>query len=67
MNRSLSRTVAAAGIALAMGTLPAVASASPATAPTLAQPIIGGAPTPPFDPVCPLCFVREALESLSAK
>ncbi|MGY0499824.1 hypothetical protein ACWZHB_15165 [Nocardia sp. FBN12] len=63
MNRSLSRTVAAAGIALAMGICPAVASA---TAPTGAQPIIVGMPTAPFDPHCPLCFVREALESLSA-
>ncbi|MFD4461780.1 hypothetical protein [Nocardia sp. NPDC058480] len=67
MNRGLSRTVAAAGIALAMGTFPAVASASSPIAPTVAQHIIGGTPTPPFDPICPLCFVREALESLSAK
>ncbi|WP_410872499.1 hypothetical protein [Nocardia sp. A7] len=67
MNRSLSRTVAAAGIALAMGTFPAVASASSAVAPAVAQPVIGGMPTAPFDPHCPLCFVREALESLSAQ
>ncbi|WP_194824802.1 hypothetical protein [Nocardia sp. XZ_19_231] len=67
MNRSLSRTVAAAGIALAMATFPAIASASSATVPTVAQPIVNGAPTPPFDPICPLCFVREALESLSAQ
>ncbi|MFD4355269.1 hypothetical protein ACFWPK_24960 [Nocardia sp. NPDC058519] len=67
MNRTLFRAVALAAITLAMGTYPTVASASSAAAPVVAEPIIGGAPTAPFDPICPLCFVREALESLSAK
>ncbi|MEV0333565.1 hypothetical protein [Nocardia sp. NPDC050717] len=65
MTRILSTTVATAAIILAIGTAPAAATATPAT--PSAAPIIGGHPTPPFDPICPLCFIREAIESLSAQ
>ncbi|WP_280299455.1 hypothetical protein [Nocardia neocaledoniensis] len=64
MTRILSKTVATAAIILAIGTVPAVAIAAPPT--PSADPVIGGQPTPPFDPICPLCFIREAIESLSA-
>ncbi|MFD3743530.1 hypothetical protein [Nocardia sp. NPDC058633] len=67
MKRTLSRAMAAAGIALAIGTCPTVASADPPAGQSGAHPVIGGGPTAPFDPHCPLCFVREALESLSAQ
>ncbi|MFD3508960.1 hypothetical protein [Nocardia sp. NPDC058666] len=67
MNRILSRIVAGSAVVLAVGTCSVVASAESAAAPSVAQPIIGGPPTAPFDPMCPLCFVREALESLSAQ
>ncbi|MEV6359993.1 hypothetical protein [Nocardia asteroides] len=66
MIRILPETFAIAVIALAITALPAVAAATPIEPPAEAQPVIGGAPTPPFDPICPLCFIREALESLSA-
>ncbi|MBC7304234.1 MAG: hypothetical protein H5T78_25225 [Nocardia sp.] len=67
MNRTLFRAAATAAVAVSIGIYPCVASADPLPGPTVAQPVIGGAPTAPFDPICPLCFVREALESLSAQ
>ncbi|MGW6421347.1 hypothetical protein ACWF82_01605 [Nocardia sp. NPDC055053] len=67
MNRVLSKTIATAAITLAFGAFPTIAAASPTETPPTTQPVVGGAPTPPFDPICPLCFIREALESLSAK
>lgn len=67
MIRALSTVVATAAITLAMASCPTIASADSIEGPAVAQPVIGGAPTPPFDPVCPLCFIREALESFSAK
>ncbi|MGW5438731.1 hypothetical protein [Nocardia asteroides] len=63
MTRILWKTLATISLTLAIGTVPTIATANP---PISAQPVIGGAPTPPFDPICPLCFIREALESLSA-
>lgn len=66
MTRILWKTLATASLTLAIGTTPTIATANPPTPPASAQPVIGGAPTPPFDPICPLCFIREALESLSA-
>ncbi|MFI5499326.1 hypothetical protein ACIA5E_09690 [Nocardia asteroides] len=66
MTRTLPKACATACIALAITALPAVATAAPIEPPASAQPVIGGAPTPPFDPICPLCFIREAIESLSA-
>ncbi len=67
MIRALSKVVATVAITSALAWCPAIASAGSIEGPAVAQPVIGGAPTPPFDPVCPLCFIREALESLSAK
>ncbi|MFC9471471.1 hypothetical protein ACWF99_09985 [Nocardia sp. NPDC055002] len=67
MNRTLFRAVALAAITLAMGTCPTVASAGSTAQPAVVEPLVADAVTAPFDPICPLCFVREALESLSAK
>ncbi|MFD6454636.1 hypothetical protein ACWFRF_09350 [Nocardia sp. NPDC055165] len=67
MNRTMSRAVAVAAVAVSIGIYPTVASAETSAGPRIAQPVIGGYPTAPFDPICPLCFIREALESLSAK
>jgi hypothetical protein len=62
MNRRVRNIVAAGVFSLALG-LPA-AAAGIAVRP--ASPIERiDATTAPFDPICPLCFVREFLETFS--
>ncbi|NUP26459.1 MAG: hypothetical protein HOQ36_19885 [Nocardia sp.] len=64
MNRSVLNIVAAAAVSLVIGLQPAVAAAElpvvPATPGERVEPA-----TAPFDPICPLCFVREFLETFS--
>ncbi|MEU7144960.1 hypothetical protein ABZ942_36345 [Nocardia sp. NPDC046473] len=63
MNRPMLNIVAAGAISLAIALQPAIAAAAPALPqePTPTAPV-----TAPFDPICPLCFIREFLESGSA-
>ncbi|WP_327147459.1 hypothetical protein [Nocardia sp. NBC_01329] len=65
MSRTVLNAIAAGAVSLVIGLQPASAAAS-------GVPMVPGAPTErietttaPFDPICPLCFVREFLESLS--
>lgn len=61
MSRMIPSIIAAGAISLVIGLQPVSAAAG--------IPVVPGAPvettTAPFDPICPLCFVREFLESLS--
>ncbi|MFI6172197.1 hypothetical protein ACIBCN_35845 [Nocardia sp. NPDC051052] len=56
LNRPMLNVVAAGAISLAIALQPAVAAAAPAS--NAATQV-----TAPFDPICPLCFIREFLES----
>ncbi|WP_063000683.1 hypothetical protein [Nocardia jinanensis] len=65
MSRMVLNIVAAGAVSLAIGLQPASAAAA-------GIPVVPTTPgeriettTAPFDPICPLCFVREFLESLS--
>ncbi|MFI6046646.1 hypothetical protein ACIA8C_33850 [Nocardia sp. NPDC051321] len=60
LNRSMLNVVAAGAISLAIALQPAFATAAPAL-----EPVTNAATqvTAPFDPICPLCFIREFLES----
>ncbi|QIS15866.1 hypothetical protein [Nocardia arthritidis] len=64
MNRVVPKVMAAA-IFLTLALPPALATATPDGQPS--APVVGGQPTPPFDPICPLCFIREFFESLSGR
>ena len=64
MSRMIPSIIAAGAISLVIGLQPVSAAAG--------IPVVPGAPvervettTAPFDPICPLCFVREFFESLS--
>lgn len=59
LNRPMLNVLAAGAISLALAVQPAIAAAAPAEPPSnSATPV-----TAPFDPICPLCFIREFLES----
>ncbi|MFQ6227255.1 hypothetical protein [Nocardia sp. NPDC002869] len=65
MKRRVSNIVAAAAVSLAIGLQPASAAAAEiAVLPALPAERIETT-TAPFDPICPLCFVREFLETFS--
>ncbi|MGW6333703.1 hypothetical protein [Nocardia rhamnosiphila] len=65
MNRRVLNIVAAAAVPLAIGLPPASAAAEGiAVRPALPAERIEPT-TAPFDPICPLCFVREFLETFS--
>ncbi|MEV0364917.1 hypothetical protein [Nocardia fusca] len=65
MNRRVLNIVAASAVSLAIG-LPraSAAAAGIAVRPALPAERIDTT-TAPFDPICPLCFVREFLETFS--
>ncbi|MFJ1455430.1 hypothetical protein [Nocardia wallacei] len=58
---AVPKAVAVASITLALGLQPALAVASAPESPAPRTQV-----TAPFDPICPLCFIREFLESGSA-
>jgi hypothetical protein len=65
MNRRVLNIVAAAAVSLAIGLPPASAAAAGiAVRPAVPAERIDTT-TAPFDPICPLCFVREFLETFS--
>lgn len=65
MNRRVLNIVAAGVVSLALGLPPASAAAEGiAVRPAPATERIETT-TAPFDPICPLCFVREFLETFS--
>lgn len=63
LNRPMLNVIAAGAISLAIAMQPAIAAATPAVSPAEPAATI----TAPFDPICPLCFIREFLESGSAR
>lgn len=63
MKRFLLSAVAAGMVSFALG-LPS-ASAAPAGIPVEPAAPVQQTVTAPFDPICPLCFVREFLETFS--
>ncbi|MEV0110399.1 hypothetical protein AB0H42_29225 [Nocardia sp. NPDC050799] len=65
MNRRVLNIVAAGVVSLVFG-LPPASAAAAGIAVRPAQPTERiEATTAPFDPICPLCFVREFLETFS--
>ncbi|MEU1954242.1 hypothetical protein ACWDO0_26385 [Nocardia rhamnosiphila] len=65
MNRRMLNIVAVGAVSLAIG-LPPASAAAAETAVRPALPAERIEPTTaPFDPICPLCFVREFLETFS--
>ncbi|WP_280399670.1 hypothetical protein [Nocardia carnea] len=63
MKRLLLSAVAAGMVSFAVGLPPA--SAAPAGIPVESSAPAQRPVTAPFDPICPLCFVREFLETFS--
>lgn len=63
LNRPMLNVLAAGAISLAIAVQPAIAAAAPAVSPAVPAATI----TAPFDPICPLCFIREFLESGSGR
>ncbi|MFE5457457.1 hypothetical protein [Nocardia sp. NPDC056564] len=63
LNRPMLNVLAAGAISLALAAQPAIASAAPADPPSNSATTV----TAPFDPICPLCFIREFLESGSGR
>lgn len=67
--RAMKKTFAVGAILLAIGLQAATAAAAPGGIPL--EPAPAPAPaantdiTAPFDPICPLCFVREWIETIS--
>ncbi|MFF2554436.1 hypothetical protein ACFVUS_25780 [Nocardia sp. NPDC058058] len=53
--------------AAALALQPALAAAAPTGLPAAPSTTASTQITRPFDPICPLCFVREFLESGSAR
>lgn len=58
MNHPMLNVIAAGAISVAIALQPSLAAAAPALEPATTAPV-----TAPFDPTCPLCFIREFLES----
>ncbi|WP_433523719.1 hypothetical protein ACQPZ2_00055 [Nocardia pseudovaccinii] len=66
LNRAMLSAFAAAAISLTIGLPSATAAASPDELAAESIPATRTVVTAPFDPVCPLCFLRELLESGSS-
>jgi hypothetical protein len=63
MNRAMLNVIAAGAISLAIGLQPAIAAAAPDGIPLEPAPTAQTETTAPFDPVCPLCFLRELIQT----
>ncbi len=59
----MPKIIAAGAISLAIGLQPAVAAAAPGVTSPQPESAARTQATAPFDPVCPLCFLRELIES----
>lgn len=67
MNRAMLKVIAVGAISLAIGVQPVIAAAAPDAIPADPAPTIRTETTAPFDPICPLCFLRELIESGSSR
>ncbi|MFC8528656.1 hypothetical protein [Nocardia sp. NPDC057227] len=59
--------IAGGTLAVALALQPALATAAPNEVPVAPSSTASTPIYAPFDPICPLCFVREFFESLSAR
>lgn len=66
MHRLMPKIIAAAAISLALGLQPTIAAAAPDGTPPEPALTARTPTTAPFDPICPLCFLRELIESGSS-
>ncbi|WP_433597598.1 hypothetical protein ACQPXH_17515 [Nocardia sp. CA-135953] len=64
--RVVAKIIAAGAISVALGLQPAIAVAAPDGTPPQPELTARTQTTAPFDPVCPLCFLRELIESGSS-
>lgn len=67
MKRAMLKVVAVGAIFLAIGVQPAIAAAVPDATPLEPTTTVRTETTAPFDPICPLCFLRELIESGSSR
>ncbi|MFI9534485.1 hypothetical protein ACIG56_14720 [Nocardia fusca] len=65
MNRRVLNIVAAAAVSLGIGLQPVSAAADGIAVQPISPAQRIETATAPFDPICPLCFVREFLETFS--
>ena len=59
--------IAGGAFTVALALQPAIAAAAPSALPVAPSTTAPAQITAPFDPMCPLCFVREFIESGSAR
>lgn len=67
MSRAMLKVIAVGAISLAIGVQPAIAAAVPGAMPLEPALTARTETTAPFDPICPLCFLRELIESGSSR
>ncbi|NNH70402.1 hypothetical protein HLB23_11105 [Nocardia uniformis] len=65
--RPMLNVIAGGALAVALALQPALAAAAPNELPVPPSTTTSTQITAPFDPICPLCFIREFLESGSAR
>ncbi len=65
--RPMLNVIASGALAVALALQPALAAAAPTDPPVAPSPTASIQITAPFDPICPLCFIREFIESGSAR
>ncbi|PXX53400.1 hypothetical protein DFR70_12711 [Nocardia tenerifensis] len=66
MYRPMLNVIVGGAFAVALALQPALAAAAPHGLPVAPSTTASTQITAPFDPICPLCFIREFIESLSA-
>ncbi|WP_433714502.1 hypothetical protein ACQP2U_10530 [Nocardia sp. CA-084685] len=66
VHRLMPKIIAAGAISLALGMQPTIAAATPDGTPPEPAFTARTQTTAPFDPICPLCFLRELIESGSS-
>ncbi|WP_194813658.1 hypothetical protein [Nocardia sp. XZ_19_385] len=67
MSRPMLNVIAGGALAAALALQPGLAAAAPNELPAAPSTTASTEITRPFDPHCPLCFVREFIESGSAR
>ncbi|WP_405181708.1 hypothetical protein OG225_11665 [Nocardia sp. NBC_01377] len=65
--RPMLNVIVGGALAVALALQPALAAAAPNGIPVAPSTTASTQITAPFDPVCPLCFIREFIESGSAR
>ncbi|MFB8004007.1 hypothetical protein [Nocardia sp. NPDC056000] len=67
MYRPMLNVIVGGAFAVTLALQPALAAAAPNELPVVPSTTVSTQITRPFDPICPLCFIREFLESGSAR